>query len=310
VTTDELRRELAGRGWPAAVLPAARLADLRGEIEARRPGLDLDYLAVVDRNLDFTVPAAVPAARSLIVVAVPHPCARATFTAGGRERSLPIPTTYCHHAEIHADVAAAVAAALRPAGFIAAPLSLPEKLTAVCAGLARYGRNTIAYVDGSGSFCELVTCVSDLAPDSDPWTGPRLLERCNDCRACSRACPTGAIDADGLVLRGGRCLTLYNESDRPFPAWIDPAWHHSLWGCLRCQRCCPEDLAWRDDVAESVTFDERETGLLLAGVDQASLGRERGLREKLGELGLLAYDDDFLGVALSRNLAAALGTPA
>ena len=308
VTSEELVRELARRGWQAAVVPAARLADLRDEIEARRAGLDPDYLAIVDRNLHFTLPAAVPAARSLIVVAVPHPCARATFTVDGRERSLPIPTTYCHHAEIHADVAAAVAAALRPAGLVAAPLSLPEKLLAVCAGVARYGRNTIAYIEGSGSFCELVTCVSDLVPESDPWTGRRLLDRCDTCAACRRACPTGAIDADGLVLRGERCLTLHNESDHPFPAWIDPAWHHSLWGCLRCQRCCPEDSATRDDVAETVTFDERETGLLLAGVDQALLGRDRGLHEKLGELGLLAYDDDFLGVALSRNLKAALET--
>ena len=63
---------------------------------------------------------------------------------------MPIPTTYCHHAELHAEVAAAVALALAPAALSATPLSLPEKLLAVCAGLARYGRNTIAYVDGCG----------------------------------------------------------------------------------------------------------------------------------------------------------------
>jgi len=306
VTSDELVREMESRGWRAAVVPAARLGDLRREIEGRRAGLDPAYLAVVDRNLELEAPATMSDARSLVVVAVPHPCAQATFTVDGEARVVPIPTTYCHHAEIHAEVAAAIALALAPAGLSAAPVSLPEKLLAVSAGLARYGRNTIAYVDGWGSFCELVACVSDLAPGADPWTGPRLLERCDTCEACRRACPTGAIEAGGLTLRGERCLTLHNESELPFTEWIDPAWHHCLWGCLRCQRCCPEDLAVRDQVDETASFDERETRLLLGGVDHTLLDVERALRDKLGALGLLAYDDDFLGVALSRNLHAAL----
>ena len=306
MTSDELRCGLESRGWRAAVVPIARLADLRREIEARRTRLDPEYLEIIDRNLELEVPDGLPPARSLIVVAVPHACARATFAVDGEERVVPIPTTYCHHAELHAEVAAAIALALAPAGLAAAPLSLPEKLAAVCAGLARYGRNTIAYVEGFGSFCELVTCVSDLAPGADPWTGLRLLERCETCEACRRACPTGAIDRESLVLHGERCLTLHNESERPFPDWIDPAWHHCLWGCLRCQRCCPEDLALRDEVAETASFDERETRLLLGGIDHALLDTERALRDKLGALGLLAYDDEFLGVALSRNLHAAL----
>ena len=306
MTSDELLGDLDARGWRTSVVPGAHLADLRGEIESRRAGLDPAYLAIVDRNLEYAVAGPTQVVRSLIVVAVPHACARATFTVEGEARVVPIPTTYCHHAEIHAEVAAAVAAALAPAGLWAAPLSLPEKLAAVCAGLARYGRNTIAYVDGCGSFCELVTCVSDLAAEADPWTGPRLLERCETCEACRRACPTGAIDGDSLVLRGERCLTLHNEGGRPFPEWIDPAWHHCLWGCLRCQRCCPEDLALRDEVAEAASFDERETRLLLGGIGHALLAGEPALRDKLGELGLLAYDDEFLGIALSRNLKAAL----
>ncbi len=62
----------------------------------------------------------------------------------------------------------------------------------------------------------------------------------------------------------------------------------------------------RDEVAETASFDERETGLLLAGVDHAVLEREPLLRDKLDDLGLLGYDDEFLGVALARNLRAVL----
>jgi epoxyqueuosine reductase len=263
-------------------------------------------MAVAERNFDFTVPAAVAVPRSLIVVAVPHPCARITVTVGGRAIAVPIPTTYCHHHETQGEVTAAVAAALAPAGLTAALMRAPEKLLAVCAGVARYGRNNIAYVEGSGSFVELAVCVSDLAPQADPWTGPRVLARCESCDACRRACPSGAIGDDRFLLHGELCLTLHNESDDPFPSWIAPSWHRCLWGCLRCQRVCPEDLAYRDAVAETAAFDERETALLLAGIDHGLLAGEPGLRDKLGELGLLGYDDAFLGVTLARNLKALL----
>jgi epoxyqueuosine reductase len=306
MTSMELVDDLAARGWHAAVVPLARLADLRAEIEARRAAAAPAVMAVADRNFDFTVPTAVSAPRSLIVVAVPHACARVTVTVAGREISVPIPTTYCHHREIQGQVAATVAAALAPAGRTAALMGLPEKLLAVCAGVARYGRNNIAYVDGPGSYVELAVCVSDLAAASDPWTGLRALERCATCDACRRACPSGAIGDDRFLLHGELCLTLHNESDEPFAQWIDPAWHRCLWGCLRCQRVCPEDLAYRDAVAETAAFDERETALLLAGIDHALLAGEPGLRGKLGELGLLGYDDAFLGVTLARNLKALL----
>ena len=227
-------------------------------------------MQVVERNLDFTLPVELRAPRSLIVVAVPHACARVTVVVDGEELAVPIPTTYCHHDDIQAEVAATLAArASRRPACRPPSMRLPEKLLAVCAGVARYGRNNIAYVDGHGSFVELVACVSDLAPGADPWTGPRSLPRCDSCEACRRACPTGAIGDDRFLLHGERCLTLHNESERPFPEWIDPAWHHCLVGCLRCQRCCPEDLAERDEVAETAAFDERET---------ASAGRRRRSR--------------------------------
>lgn len=308
VTSERLVDLLGERGWHAAVLPIERLTDLRAELEASLPSLDPGVRDVVERNLDPRLEhdAVARGARSLVVVVVPHACARATVSLEGRLRDVPIPTTYCHHGEIQREVADVIAAAVAHAGLWATLARLPEKLVAVGAGLAFYGRNNIAYAEGCGSFCELAVCASDLPPAGDPWTGPRLLARCETCRACQRACPTGAIDADRFLLHGDRCLTLHNESERPFPAWIDPAWHHSLWGCLRCQRCCPEDLTLRGGVAEAAAFDEHETALLLAGVGRDVLAREVGLRGKLGDLGLLAYDDDFLGTALARNLRAAL----
>ena len=307
MTMRGLTEAMTRRGWQAAVVPAARLSDLRDEIDSRRPGIDPATMRVVDRNITFEhLSPRVPVVRSLIVVAVPHPCARLTVTVAGSAVAVPIPTTYCNHAAIHDAVVAVVGAALAPDGASAAPTDLPEKLLAVCAGLAWYGRNNIAYVDGHGSFVELVACVSDLEPDFDPWTGPRALPRCESCDACRRACPTGAIGDDRFLLHGDRCLTLHNESNEPFAGWIDPTWHHCLVGCLRCQRSCPENRAVRDAVAEETTLDANETRLLLAGTSHALLAGQPGLRAKLCDLGLLEYDDEFLGIVVPRNLAAVL----
>jgi len=306
VTSAAIERSLERRGWRAAVVPVGRLADLRAELERRRSEVAPQVMRVVDRNLDDAPPAAVAAPRSLIAVAVPHACACVTVTVGGETIPIPIPTTYCHHDDIQAGVAAALATDLTPAGLTVAGMRLPEKLLAVCAGLARYGRNNVAYVEGWGSFVELVTCVSDLAPGSDPWTGLRSLPRCDSCEACRRACPSGAIGDDRFLLHGERCLTLANESAAPFPRWVEPSWHHSLWGCLRCQRACPEDRGVRDAIAETAAFDERETALLLAGVGHGLLRDEPRLRAKLDDLGLLGYDDQFLGGTLARNLRATL----
>ena len=307
MTSREIVGSLQDRGWRAAVVPVGRLSDLRAEIDSRRAQVTPAVMKVVERNLDFTPPAAVRTPRSLIVVAVPHACARVTVVADGEELAVPIPTAYCHHDDMQAAVAAALTANLAPAGLSVAPMRLPKKLLAVCAGMARYGRNNIAYVDGYGSFVELAVCVSDLAPGVDSWTGPRELPRCSTCQACRRACPTGAIGEDRFLLHGERCLTLLNESPRPFPRWIDPAWHNCLVGCLVCQRVCPEDHDGRDEIAETAAFDERETALVAAGVDHGLLEREPRLRDKLGDLGLLGYDDEFLGVTLARNLRALLG---
>jgi len=182
---------------------------------------------------------------------------------------------------------------------------LPVKLLAVRSGLGAYGKNNICYVPGMGSFHRLVAFYSDLPCPEDNWQELQMLERCQNCSACVRHCPTGAIPSAQLrtgtserfLLRAERCITFHNEraGDFPFPAWLDPSWHNCLVGCLDCQRICPQNKDFLEWVEEGAEFSREETALLLEGVPLDQLPAETG--RKLEQLDLIEYFD-----ALPRNL--------
>jgi epoxyqueuosine reductase len=193
-----------------------------------------------------------------------------------------------------------VAQALERHGFRALPAAVPLKTLAACTGLSRYGRNNITYVTGLGSYCQLAACASDAPPPAEtPWSEPRELDRCRDCRACARACPTGAIGADRFLLHTERCLTQHNEDLDPFPDWIRPEWHTCAVGCLRCQVACPENGDVTLHVAAAERFDEAETAAILAGSEREELAAST--RAKLTRCGL-----DYSPALIARNLRAAL----
>jgi epoxyqueuosine reductase len=153
-----------------------------------------------------------------------------------------IPPHYAGYYETPRRFAAAVEAALAPRGHRAAEARVPLKTAAAAAGLARYGINNVAYVEGLGSYVQLAACVTDAPPPAGAhFLEAQRLGRCGGCTACLHACPTGAVPGDRFVLHADRCLTAVNESEEPFPEWVDPAWHACAVGCLRCQQVCPEN---------------------------------------------------------------------
>lgn len=196
-------------------------------------------------------------------------------------------------------VESALAAILRPEGFSLHLARVPEKLLAVRSGLARYGKNNIAYVEGMGSFHRLEAFFSDLPTPEDNWVGLQALEQCHKCTACINKCPTGAIVHDRFLILAERCLTFHNERSAEFPDWIDPSWHNCLIGCMACQLACPVNKGFFDWFEEGVSFTEEETALLLQGVTRDQL--PSAAAEKLQRLGLL--EDVEL---VSRNLAVLL----
>jgi epoxyqueuosine reductase len=251
------------------VVSIQRLHDLQEEIEThhRQGLLDETLFRRYLSGFVFSPPDSLPAARSLIVVAVPSPQTRFTFTWNGQRIPLIVPPTYLHWRRTDQQVEDALAEILEPGGCRVIQARLPKKLLAMRSGLAAYGKNNIAYVPGMGSFHRLVAFYSDLPCQQDDWRDSRMMELCQSCSACLRHCPTGAITSERFLLHAERCITFHNEkpSDVPFPAWLDASGHNCLVGCLRCQDICPESMDFLEWVEEGAEFSAEETALLVEG---------------------------------------------
>ncbi|HNS51101.1 MAG TPA: 4Fe-4S double cluster binding domain-containing protein [Anaerolineae bacterium] len=300
---DSLCAHLAEQGLSARIVSVARLGDLRREIQGRHAEgqFDAEFFRTRLTWFEFALPDDLRSAASLIVVAKPRPQHQATFTRQGRDVTLTIPPTYVGYEAVRDEVGALLSTWLAPHGYHVSRAHLPLKVLAVRSGLADYGRNNITYVPGMGSFHQLNAFYSDLPCTEDAWREPHMMDRCQQCHACRRACPTGAIAPDRFLLHAELCLTYHNEkpAETPFSASLDPAWHNCLVGCMHCQRVCPETLPFLDWVAGGEEFDEEETALLLSGVAQDQL--PPATVAKLGRLDVLDSLD-----TMPRNLGALL----
>jgi epoxyqueuosine reductase len=303
--SEELLFHLAEHGYQGRIVAVQHLDELQKEIEKRFiEGLfDEEFYRLRLSFFDFKAPETLPDAKSIIVVAVPRPQAQATFTFEGKKKTLILPPTYVAYQQTTNRVAEFLTGILEK-GFRIARTALPLKLLAVRSGLAEYGMNNITYVSGMGSFLQLAAFYSDLPCREDTWRQAQMMKQCENCQACRRSCPTGAISTDRFLLHAERCIAYRNErkGDVPFPAWIDPSWHNCLYGCLHCQRVCPEDKGYLNWIVEKEEFSQEETELLLKG---QSLNHLPSLTlEKLKNLDLA--DPDSLD-NLPRNLRVFFG---
>jgi epoxyqueuosine reductase len=294
---------LADQGRGARIVSIEHLGELRDEIELWRTEGLLDDELYQDymTGFRFRLPEDLPGARSIIVAATRDPLVRFHFIWKGKELAGQVPPTYVHGPEVDRTLGSLLNEHLQAAGHEAVRAILPRKLLAVRSGLARYGRNNIAYVDGMGSFLRLSVFFSTLPCDRDNWQDPRMLERCETCTACRKTCPSGAITEDRFLLQAERCIVYHNEkpSQVPFPEWISPDWHNCLVGCMICQRICPENKSFLGYIREEATFSETETGLLLKAVPLEDLPAETA--EKLRSADLVGMLEE-----LPRNLRALL----
>ena len=105
---------------------------------------------------------------------------------------------------------------------------------AVRAGIAFYGKNTLAITRRHGSWVVLGTLVSDR----DVEVAEPLAAGCGSCTLCIDACPTGALDEPG-TLDSTRCLSYWTQAPAPIPVAYRSELGASVYGCDICQDVCP-----------------------------------------------------------------------
>ncbi len=302
-------------GWPVrwTMVPADRLGVLeplwRDMLGRATP--DPVFRSYLEGH-EAALPADEPWIRSIVVAATWFPPRRLAFSWGGARRSIIQPPAYYTNALSRARLKEALAAELGngvPARLEDARTP-PLKLLAASCGLGAYGRNNIVYVDGFGSALSLAAFWTDAAPvipeaDAaapiyrDPYPGPAALPDCASCGRCVARCPTRAIPTDFGLLDAGRCLSLWNETDRDLPAFVPTDAPNVLTGCGLCQRECPANASAWSAPLEIPELAEAETGLVLSGAWSP------GLREILSRL-VVSDDTEELehwAPVLRRNLA-------
>ena len=109
-----------------------------------------------------------------------------------------------------------------------------DREAAARAGVAFYGKNTMAITRQFGSWVVLGTLVTDV--EIEPTR--RLELDCGSCRLCIDACPTGALDEPG-VLDATKCLSYWTQAPAPIPERYRADLDSSVYGCDICQDVCP-----------------------------------------------------------------------
>ncbi len=267
---DEVRRECSRHGDHAMVVSVDILETVRQDLAelARRESLG-DFQRHILGSIYVTEPPKTGfSAASIVIVAAPTPAlARLHFTWKGQRTAVMLPAGYIDKESAPQRVLRYLSRLLEPGGFhLLHEPGLPRKLLAARSGLAAYGRNNLCYVPGMGSFLTLSTFFSDLPCAALGVQPLQVMDSCSGCNACQQSCPTSAIGGRRFLLDAERCLTFFNEAGGyPFPDWIPPDAHNSLYGCHRCQTACPANRDRLRDVVEPATFDEERDRLVAGG---------------------------------------------
>ena len=298
-TAELICVKLQARGYRGRVVPVEHVAQLKYEIEESisqgkiNAGLYERYLA----GFEFDVTTHLSKARSIIITAAPQPQRKVTFHLSGQTYPVIIPPTYYNDTDDQ--ITSILQNILSSNDYQLYSAALPSKLLAVCSGMAKYGKNNIAYVEGLGSFVRLRAFLSEMPTGRSDGFKPEVMKECERCKACLSECPTKAIIPDRFLIHAERCLTFLNEGDEEFPEWVDPAWHNSLIGCMKCQLACPVNKSFTEWVEEGEDFNEAETELILSGVPFDRIPPETAHKIRR------CYMQEYLDV-LPRNLRALL----
>lgn len=114
---------------------------------------------------------------------------------------------------------------------------LVDRRVAERAGIGWVGKNCLVYTLQHGSFVFLGALLVDVEVEG---ATTELLSHCGDCSRCLQACPTGALQAPG-VIDATRCLSYLTQMKGMVPVTYRKALGRRVWGCDTCQWACPEN---------------------------------------------------------------------
>ncbi|MGB7296871.1 MAG: 4Fe-4S double cluster binding domain-containing protein [Candidatus Aminicenantales bacterium] len=286
---DAIQNWAKKKGYRVAAGGVAELEEVRTTLRKRRDEGEIaaDFFR---ENLDvFTYldGCSLKNPKSILIVAVPLPAHILSFSVAGKTVETILPPTYVRYRRIFEEVRDDLGAALADLGCRVELLNAPLKALGNRLGLLSHGRNNIGYIEGLGSYFQLVGLVSDKRIDErclSPRAVEKLLPRCRDCRLCAKACPTGAIDRERILIHAEKCYTLFSESPKPIPEGLKLPSPKCLIGCLRCQQVCPENKGLLRHEKAAVSFDSDETAafLGLSGESRRIVDRVQTKFHKLG----------------------------
>lgn len=219
------------------------------------------------KEMKFKVPDNFPTAEYVIVLAREDKLALVNFNFIGKKHEVMISPGYYQSGLKKEDLTNLIQTKIiKEKGYrVENAQGLHLKLLAVRSGLARYGRNNISYVGELGSFLALSAYFTDFNFENEILYDKRMLDECENCKICMKACPNNCISEENFVINVDKCITLYNEVEGEFPEWIDQNKHNALFGCMKCQMFCPANKEAMKNPNRFNDITEEETSLLING---------------------------------------------
>ena len=104
-------------------------------------------------------------------------------------------------------------------------------------GLGWIGKNTLLINPKQGSYFFLAEMVVDFELEYDT----PIDDYCGTCTKCIDACPTEAINPEGYVMDGSKCISYLTIElkDEKLPTEFKPKMENWMYGCDICQDVCP-----------------------------------------------------------------------
>lgn len=245
---------------------------------------------------------------SIILIAIRRPAHLVTFDYRNKSYDLVLPPTYHNYAGLFEEIKKELMD-FKENNIRFEILKAPLKTIASWTGFTKYGRNNIAYIEGFGSYFQLLGFVTDAAlGDSATTLGlkPSAMDECKECRVCRRACPTGAICEDRFLLRAERCLTFFSELEGDLPEAFGAVQRPCLVGCLACQECCPKNKGLLRFDNPGVRFSPEETAAILGEDEDTSCFNAISAKISGLKLSEFPMTSDGPNSILKRNLSAVL----